>query len=170
IPALIGLFGGRDQFADRLDECFARGLFTINNEPDIAYPYLFTYLPGKEKRTDELVRQIREKDFGVGPGGLPGNDDTGTISGWLVFSALGLYPACPASGTYQLCAPLFPRASIRLDPAYYRGRTLTIERSGTPSASEKLEFVELNGKRLPGRSVEHAALANGGTLRFVFSR
>ncbi len=169
IQALIGLFGGRKQFSARLNECFANGQFTINNEPDIAYPYLFTCLPGEERRSDELVRGIMAKDFGTGPGGLPGNDDAGTISGWYVFSALGLYPACPGSGTYQLCAPLFPRATIALDPDYYPGGELTIERSGSSAPAGRLASIELNGEKITGRTLEHSALVRGGTLAFTFS-
>ena len=65
IPGLIGLFGGGLPFVARLNECFARGQFTINNEPDIACPYLFTYVPGGDSLTALYVRDIMDRDFAI---------------------------------------------------------------------------------------------------------
>jgi len=90
------------------------------------YPYLFTYLKGKEYITIKLVSDIMDKNFGINSDGLPGNDDCGTISGWFVFSALGFYPVCPASEFYQTGIPKFKKITVELNDEYYSGKQLVI--------------------------------------------
>ncbi len=162
IPGLISLFGGPAPFATKLGECFTKKHFTINNEPDIEYPYLFRYARGYEGRTPGLLQEILRRDFGTGPAGLPGNDDAGTISAWFVFTALGLYPECPGSEQYILGVPLFRRARIALDPRYYPGKEFVIEaRDGDH------ESFLVNGSVLQGYRVDHSTVVHGGTLRVV---
>ena len=167
IAGLTQLFGGPQAFVRGLNACFEEGHFTINNEPDIAYPYLFTYVHGEEHRTRRLVWEIMDRDFGTGPAGLPGNDDAGTISGWFVFSALGFYPACPGSGTYQIGVPLFPRAILNLKTADGSDREVVIERAGEPGVRPEISRVEFNGKVLRYSAIDHADLVQGGILRFI---
>jgi putative alpha-1,2-mannosidase len=151
---------------EKLAQCFKNGQFTINNEPDIAYPYLFTYFPGEESRTRALVREIMTQQFRTGASGLPGNDDAGAISAWFAFSALGFYPACPASGEYRLGVPLFKRAVVALNPAYYPGREFVISLDGKGQGTEKLS-VELKGKPHVPAFIKHTDIVSGGDLRFV---
>lgn len=168
IEGLTRLFGGSKPLVEKLAECFRTGQFTINNEPDIAYPYLFTYFPGEETRTRRLVREIMDRQFGTGASGLPGNDDAGAISAWFAFSALGLYPACPASAEYRLGAPLFKRAVITLNPSYYPGGELVISADGNAEQSGKLS-VQLNGTSHSAAFIEHKEVVAGGNLRFHYS-
>lgn len=150
IQGLIKLFGSEDRFTGKLLRSFKEKWFTINNEPDFAYPYLFTYIKGKEHITQQLVTEIINHEFGTGPGGLPGNDDCGTTSGWFVFSALGFYPDCPASKEYRLTKPLFDRAEIKLNKKYYPGNNIIIEKSNNPD-----KFM-----------IDHSDLVKGGIFRF----
>ncbi|MBO4525766.1 MAG: glycoside hydrolase family 92 protein, partial [Bacteroidales bacterium] len=46
------------------------------------------------------------------PAGLPGNDDTGTMSAWAVFSMMGVYPDCPGEAAYTLTKPVFDTVEI----------------------------------------------------------
>jgi predicted alpha-1,2-mannosidase len=165
IKGLIELFGGREPFVLKLAECFRYGQFTINNEPDIAYPYLFTYFPGEESRTRELAIDIMRRQFGTGASGLPGNDDAGAISAWFAFSALGLYPACPASTEYRLGIPLFRRAVIRLHPAYYTGKEFVI--LNDQAKGEREASFRLNGKVHARACIDHQDVVAGGELRFI---
>ena len=163
IAGVARLMGGADRCAARLDSCFAEGRFTINNEPDIAYPYLYTYLNGHEDRTRDVVRSIMRDNFSARHDGLPGNDDTGEISAWFIFSALGFYPACPASGEYRIGSPLFARASIRLNRSYYAGSEIRVVRGGTPAKRWRAAW---NGVPLGGFSVKQKDLTRGGEMRF----
>ncbi len=133
IEELATLHGGGEAFVQRLWEVFDRGHFTLWNEPDMAYPYLFTQFSGNAWRAQEQVREAMHAHFHSGPQGLPGNDDAGTLSAWYVFSALGLYPAHPASGVYRLGLPLFEEARVKLHPEFYSGQDLVI--SALPAAA-----------------------------------
>ena len=129
---------GAARFAANLQALFDRHRFDLGNEPDFAHPYLFTHVAGEEARTQPLVRALLA-EFRDTPDGLPGNDDAGALSAWYVWSALGLYPTCPASNQYDLGSPLFDRATI--------GNLTIVRRTG----------------RGP-HHVDHAMVARGGTL------
>jgi predicted alpha-1,2-mannosidase len=167
VEGLVSLFSGTVPFTEKLEECFRDAHFTITNEPDIAYPYLFTYVRGKEHRTQELVAEILRKEFGTGPDGLPGNDDCGTISAWLAFSALGFYPACPAADEYRLGVPLFLRTRIKLDERYYTGGGVVIEQRKEGETPLPRGTILFNDEALGGFWIRHSDLVRGGTLVFV---
>jgi predicted alpha-1,2-mannosidase len=167
VPGLVGVFGGRRKFVDRLDEFFRRGLYTIGNEPDFAYPYLFTYMPGEEGRTVELVREIMRREFGSGADGLPGNDDAGALSAWYVFSALGLYPACPGNPEYRLGEPAFPEIRVQLDTTYYPASDLIIRRHDRPiTDAPPAPAASWNGTLLREYAITHRLVTSGGLLEF----
>jgi len=163
VPGLIKLCGGEKNFIRKLLLDFENGQFTVNNEPDIANPYLFTYVKGEEYRTPFLVKKIIEHDFGTDAAGLPGNDDCGTISGWLVFSMLGIYPACPASEYYQLGLPSFDIITIKLNQKYYSGKKFIIEKKKDSTGSIK---IKLDGKSINNFQIRHRQIVKGGTLIF----
>ena len=168
IPGLIKLFGGSDIFSSKLIRAFKEDHFTINNEPDFAYPYLFTYVKGKEELTRFYVKTIMDQQFGTGPGGLPGNDDCGTTSGWFVFSAMGFYPDCPASAEYRIGIPLFDKLEIKLNNKYFSGKSISILKMKQSAGKNNSSFTNcfLNGKKLKHFSVDHNNLVKGGDLIF----
>ena len=47
-------------------------------------------LPSGQAR--QLIVCVKNSAFGVGRGGLPGNDDSGGLSSWFVWASLGLFP------------------------------------------------------------------------------
>jgi putative alpha-1,2-mannosidase len=114
--------GGRKAFVQKLQKVFDEGLYDPANEPDIAYPYLFSYFKGEEWRTAKIVSELLDKYYTTRPDGLPGNDDTGTMSAWAIFSMMGFYPDCPGSPTYTLTTPRFDSIEIKLDPTYNNGQ------------------------------------------------
>jgi len=170
VPGLCVRFGGADRCVQKLKKCFDNGQFNIANEPDLAYPYLFTYFPGHEHLTSTYVRSILNKHFRIGPEGLPGNDDAGTLSAWFVFSALGFYPACPASGEYRLGVPLFTEARILLDRHQYKGKEVIIRRENGAGDASRVISVSWSGERIQGYAIEHKLLVQGGTLVFRVGR
>ena len=131
VLGLAKLMGGRKAFVNKLQKVFDEGLYDPANEPDIAYPYLFSYFKGEEWRTSKIVSELLDKHYTTRPDGLPGNDDTGTMSAWAVFSMMGFYPDCPGSPTYTLTMPRFDRVEITLDPKYNGGRDRLVITKGS---------------------------------------
>ncbi len=162
IPGLINLFGGEREFGEKLYEAFINKQFTINNEPDIAYPYLFRYVKGEEERTEEIIMKIMDDNFGIDHNGLPGNDDCGAISAWFIFSAMGFYPDCPAQDYYTLGNPLFNKITIKLNSQYYSGTNFTIMKS----RGKTNDGIELNGINLTNYRLYQSQVRTGGELLF----
>jgi predicted alpha-1,2-mannosidase len=122
VLGLAKVMGGRKAFVNKLQKVFDEGLYDPANEPDIAYPYLFSYFKGEEWRTAKIVSDLLDKHYTTRPDGIPGNDDTGTMSAWAVFSMMGFYPDCPGNPSYTLTMPRFDRVEITLDPRFCDGR------------------------------------------------
>ena len=168
IKGLAKLMGGNKKFVDKLQYVFDNGLYDPANEPDIAYPYLFSYFKGEEWRTQKLTRELLAKHFTTQPNGLPGNEDTGTMSTWAIFSMIGFYPDCPGVPEYTLTAPVFDKVTIQLDPTYYKQSQLVIEAPGATGSTAPVRTVTLGGKKLKSFRITHDQLINGGTLHFKF--
>lgn len=161
IPQLITLTGGPDAFRVALDQTFTQKKFDMANEPDISYPFLYNYLeaehPGSRAATSQRVQELIQQHYGLSAAGLPGNDDAGTLSAWLVFSMLGLYPTEPGTPNYTLFQPRVKAARIVLDPQFYPGKVIEIKQKN----SGKLLW---NQQALPTPFVSHQALVQGGVL------
>ncbi|MBO5135101.1 MAG: GH92 family glycosyl hydrolase [Bacteroidaceae bacterium] len=169
VKGLARLMGGNKKFVDKLQMVFDEGLYDPANEPDIAYPYLFSYFKGEEWRTQKLTRELLAKHFTTQPNGLPGNEDTGTMSAWAIFSMMGFYPDCPGVPEYTLTAPVFDKITIRLNPAYHKQEQLVIEAPGATGSMAPVKKVTLGGKALKSYRLTHDQLLSGGTLRFEFA-
>lgn len=167
MPALVRAMGGPAAFAARLQDCFDGGHYDGTNEPDMAYPFLFNYAAGEEWRTQKTVRDCITRYWSTRREGIPGNDDCGTLSAWLIFAMLGFYPDCPARPSYQLCAPVFDRIEIR--PAGAEAR-FQIETCSASPADWRIAAMELDGRPWSGYELPHARLAGGGTLRMRMAR
>ena len=168
VLGLAKLMGGKNAFVKKLQKVFDEGLYDPANEPDIAYPYLFSYFKGEEWRTQKTVAQLLDKYYTARPDGLPGNDDTGTMSAWAVFSMMGFYPDCPGNPSYTLTAPRFDKVEITLNPSYYDGKeSLVIIKQGEESSESgwmKVSGMALGGKALTSYRVGHKELTRGGSL------
>ena len=170
IPGLAKLMGGRKAFVDKLQMVFDKGLYDPANEPDIAYPYLFSYFKGEEWRTQKLTRELLAKHFTTQPNGIPGNEDTGTMSAWAIFSMMGFYPNCPGDPTYILTAPVFDRVTIDLQPEFYKQRQLIIEAPGATESKAYIKQATIGGKPLKSYIFNHADLVNSGKLHITFAQ
>ncbi len=69
---------------------------------------------GEPRKTQQYINKILTDFYDTTPEGYCGNEDTGQMSAWYVFSALGFYTLDPVSGRYVTGAPLFEKARIRL--------------------------------------------------------
>lgn len=168
VDGLIGLHGA-STFVDRLQWIFDTDRFVMWNEPDMGYPYLFTFVEGESHRTQREVRAAMDRYFGAGPDGLPGNDDAGTLSAWFVFSAMGFYPVTPGLPEYRLGSPLFERVTLHLSDVHHQGETFIIEALNSTAENIFVEQASLAGLPLSAPVISHEAITNGGTLRLRMS-
>lgn len=161
------LMGGDEAFSSKLQEMFVKGYYDPGKAADWTYPYLFDALPGEAWRTQGLVRSLMDKHFTGGPEGLPGNDEGGSLSAWLVFSSLGFFPYCPGSGTYLLGSPVFREAKILLNKTYYSGGNLLIK---TVNNSDKNVYVQsqlVDGVSNHEHFIKHSDLVYGKSIVFT---
>lgn len=164
VAGLARLMGGRRRFIDKLQMVFDQGLYDPANEPDIAYPYLFSYFRGEEWRTQREVRRLLDRYFTTAPDGIPGNDDTGTMSAWAVFSMMGFYPDCPGEPYYTLTSPVFDKVTVTLDPKYYPAGELVIETERSGAGDVYIGSMTLGGRPLKKYRISHGELVGGGRL------
>lgn len=166
IKGLAKLMGGERKFVERLQGVFDKGNYDPANEPDIAYPYLFTYFPREAWRTQRLTKELLDSVYHNAPNGIPGNDDTGTMSAWAIYTMLGFYPDCPGDTTYALTTPTFRRVTLHLDPRYYPTGKLIIEREGSTNDTY-FSDLKVGDKRLRGvYRLSHEALTRAGQITF----
>ena len=169
---LVSLFKSKAEFVSELEDFFANsnvlvgtipnGYYWHGNQPDIHAVYLFN-AAGRPDLTQKWSRWILEHKYGVGPDGLDGNDDGGTLSAWYVFSSLGFYPVV-GTDRYELGSPLWKRAVVKIGD-----HDLEIIADNYAPQHVFVDRVELNGKPLDRWWLAHHEIANGGTLRFVMS-
>jgi predicted alpha-1,2-mannosidase len=145
--------------ADESAANFPRKYYWHGNEPDINASYLFLQL-GRPDLTYTWARWVLDTVYSDQPGGVPGNDDGGTMGAWYVLSALGLYPIA-GSDRWLVAAPLFPRARIVVG-----GRELVIEAEGSGAY---VRSVELDGVKLDALEITHAQLTGASLLHFEMS-
>jgi predicted alpha-1,2-mannosidase len=161
------LMGGPAEYVRKLQESIDNGQFTLGNEPDFDYPWMFTYFNAESWRTEKAVREAMERSFSPRPDGIPGNDDCGATSAWYVFAAMGFYPACPGSGQYRIGSPLFDRIEIKLDGNVYPGGGIVIEAPRKDPAGIYIQSATLNGKPYAKPYFTHADLVHGAHVAFT---
>lgn len=161
VKQLMKLMGGKKQFVKQLDKVFDNNQFDMANEPDIGYPFLYNYVKGYEWKTQERVHDLIKQYFTNKPNGLPGNDDTGTMSAWLIYSMMGIYPSTPADPNYTITSPIFDKITIHLNDTYYKNKQLVIKKEG----QGKIKHIEINGKIKKTYFITHQELVNGNVLK-----
>ncbi|NML29795.1 GH92 family glycosyl hydrolase [Paraburkholderia antibiotica] len=165
---LFGQLGGNSTAVSRLDQFFTvlnAGMslpnFYMGNEPTFEVPWLYNWA-GSPAGTQKAVQQIMASAFGTGPNGLPGNDDLGAVSGWYVWSALGLYPEIPGVGGFAIGSPQFSSITVRLG----NGKTLRINAPGAPTANY-VQSLRVNGAAHTSSWLDVDALDRDVTLNFA---
>lgn len=161
VEGLAKLMGGKRKFVDKLQKVFNDSLYDPANEPDIAYPYLFSRFAGEEWRTQKEVSRLLSTYFTTEPNGIPGNDDTGTMSAWAVFSMMGFYPDAPGEPYYTITSPVFDKVEIDTPQG-----TLIIDATRESPRSIFIDNMTLGGRPLKKYRISHADLLGGKTLHF----
>ncbi len=172
IPGLKSMLG-EERFLNELENLFERtpSDFSFNefynhaNEPVHHVPYLFNYTT-RPWLTQKWVRKILENAYDTTPYGIMGNDDVGQMSAWYILSAMGFHPVCPGDQRYLLGSPLFSRVELKLDTAYYSGKTFVINAKNNSPENMYVQKVSLNGIELNRPYIFHHEITNGGELIF----
>ncbi|HTI59211.1 GH92 family glycosyl hydrolase [Mucilaginibacter sp.] len=180
---LIQAMGGNKRFVTYIDSLFSYNLpdkyfaeteditkdgiignYVHGNEPShhVAYLYDWTDKPWK---TQEKIRLILKNQYKPAPDGLGGNDDTGQMSAWYIFSSMGFYPVAPGSDQYAIGSPAVSKAVINLD----NGKTFTINVKNQGEKNVYVQKILLNGKQLNGYFISYSDIINGGEMTFVMS-
>jgi putative alpha-1,2-mannosidase len=172
MEGLFTMMGGHDTAIARLDMLFRqlnaginRPYFYIGNEPEHGTPWTYNFAQAPWK-TQSTVRRVVDEAFTTNAGGLPGNDDLGATSSWLVWAYLGMYPMIPGTDVLVLHGPQF--ASIALHLA--NGNTVTIEGAGggAPGA-HFIQGLNVNGTATTRSWLRFSDIAGGAKLQFKMS-
>ena len=135
------------------------GQCAISNQPSFHLPYIFTVL-GHPEHTAEKLPQLLSV-FKSTPDGFPGDEDNGSMSGWYVFSTLGLYPVTPGTDQYVRGIPMMDEAVIRTG-----GGELLIRRKGS---GRYVKRVLINGKPTNHLYFTYDELNCGGVIEFLMT-
>jgi predicted alpha-1,2-mannosidase len=168
LPGLIQKIGGKEKTVARLDQFFTqlnsgmRSEFAyMGNEPGEGIPWIYDFA-GAPAKAQKVVHRIQDELFTDQPGGLPGNDDAGSISSWYVFSALGFFPEIPGVAGFALGSPMFAKATLHLD------NEVKVEIIGHNASPENYYVRELdvNGEKWESPWLPWPVISGGGTIRF----
>ena len=182
IPGLQNLMGGRDAFEKRLDQLFREdlgrstyelnarfpdftgivGQYSMGNEPSFHIPYLYN-LTSSPWKTQKKIRMLLNTWFKDNIFGIPGDEDGGGMSAFVVFSAMGFYPITPGVPVYTIGSPLFSKVTIN----FPNGKKFTLSAPECNQQNKYIQSAKLNGKELNTPWFTHDDLINGGTLELV---
>jgi predicted alpha-1,2-mannosidase len=185
VPGLITLLGGNEAFGKKLDGVFYTppdvnvgsyggmihemtemvaanmGQYAHGNQPIQHMLYLYNYA-GQPWKTQARVREVMSRLYQSTPDGFCGDEDTGQMSAWYVFSALGFYPVCPGTTEYAIGSPLFDRATITLPD----GKKFVITAQANGPQRPYIRSAKLNGAALNEAFLDHGQIVGGGELTF----
>ncbi len=179
IPGLISLMGGEKAFETRLDLLFRKGLsrskyefwsefpdatglvgqFSMGNEPSFHIPYLYNYA-GAPWKTQKKIRFLLDLWFKDNVFGIPGDEDGGGMTAFVVFSSMGFYPVTPGLPVYSIGSPVFSKITISLP----NNKKFTLIANKCSVQNKYIQSAKMNGKVLNDPTFTHEQLINGGTL------
>lgn len=179
IEGLTGLLGGKAAAEERLDQLFREplglpkrdfyvdgsnstgmiGQFSMGNEPSFHIPYLYNYF-GAAWKTQKKTRFLLDVWFKDNIFGIPGDEDGGGMSGFVVLSSIGIYPVTPGIPVYTITSPLFEKVSIQL----HNGKVFTVVAKGADKRKKYIQKAFINGKEIYSPFITHDQVMSGATL------
>lgn len=179
IGDLISLIGGNEAFVNALDQMFSEplgkskwefyatlpdhtgnvGQFSMANEPCLHVPYLYNYA-GQPWKTQKRIRTLLNQWFRNDLMGMPGDEDGGGMSAFVVFSQMGFYPVTPGSPTYNIGSPVFSNVKMDLGNRKY----FEITAKNASPENKYIQSAFLNGKELDQAWFSHDDIKDGGVL------
>lgn len=185
ISDLVAMLGGKEAFVAELErmyntplgksryEFYAQmpdqtgnvGQFSMGNEPSLHIPYLYNYA-GQPWRTQKRVRSLLSQWFRNDLMGIPGDEDGGGLTSFVVFSSLGFYPVTPGLPMYVIGSPVFRSAKVDLG----NGKTFEVICHHYAPDHKYIQSAKLNGKVWNKSWFSHEELMKGGTLELEMGR
>ena len=182
VADLIDLMGGNELFISNLDQTFREplgrgkysfyaqlpdhtgnvGQFSMANEPSLHIPYLYNYA-GQPWKAQKRIRQMLKTWFRNDLMGVPGDEDGGGMSAFVVFSSLGFYPVTPGFPAYNIGSPLFTEAKVTLN----NGKVFEIEAQNASDENKYIQSATLNGKEWNKPWFSHDDIKDGGKLILI---
>lgn len=179
IGDLVSMIGGNEVFTAALDSMFDTplgmskwqfystlpdhtgnvGQFSMANEPSLHIPYLYNYA-GQPWKTQKRVRTLLNQWFRNDLMGVPGDEDGGGMSAFVVFSQMGFYPVTPGSPTYNIGSPFFTDVKVDLG----NGNVFEVKANNASAENKYVQSAKLNGKVLNQPWFDHSEIASGGIL------
>jgi predicted alpha-1,2-mannosidase len=138
------------------------GQFSMGNEPSFHIPYLYNFTSSPWK-TQKRVRFLLDTWFKDNVFGIPGDEDGGGMTAFVVFSSMGFYPVTPGVPLYTIGSPLFEKVSIDLKG----GRQFQLIAVGASVLNKYIQSATFNGEVLDKAWFTHQQLMSGGTLKLV---
>ncbi|MCV9385271.1 glycoside hydrolase family 92 protein [Reichenbachiella ulvae] len=184
IDGLVELLGGKEAAIDRLDQLFREpmgkrksqfyidgsnstgmvGQFSMGNEPSFHIPYLYNYF-GAPWKTQQRTRFLLDVWFKDNLFGIPGDEDGGGMTAFVVFTSMGLYPVTPGIPVYSITSPVFERVTIDLK----NGKQFTIIAEGASKKSKYIQRALINGQEIDSPFISHEQIMSGATLELELS-
>ena len=182
---LIDLMGGDREFVNMLDSVFNipphfddsyygrpiheiremqvmnMGNYAHGNQPIQHMIYLYDWC-GQPWKAQARVREVMDKFYTAAPDGYCGDEDNGQTSAWYVFSAMGFYPVCPASGQFAVGTPLFNEVRVTLPS----GKKFTISAPDNSDDNYYIKSMKVNGRRQNRTWLSYDELASGADIVF----
>lgn len=185
IGDLVAMMGGKKAFVDELEKMYDTplgkgrpdfyhiyadhtgnvGQFSMGNEPSMHVPYLYNYA-GQPWRTQKRVRSLLKQWFRNDLMGIPGDEDGGGLTAFVVFSQIGFYPVTPGLPMYVIGSPVF--RSVKLDIG--NGKTFEVECVNYSPDNKYIKSASLNGKIWNKSWFSHDDLMKGGKLVFIMGK
>ena len=168
---LIGLMGGREKAEARLDDLtsqqstgysYQSKYYDAGNEPCFGVMPVYNWLQ-RPWKAQEKVRSVDLNCFHNESAGIPGDDDSGAMSAWYVFTELGMYPEIPGVGGVTVLSPLFPKAVVQLP----NGREIRLRAAQASDENKYIQSLKVNGHTSSHLWLTVEQLKKGCTLDYT---
>jgi predicted alpha-1,2-mannosidase len=118
---------------------------------------------GAPWKTQKRIRMLLSTWYTDNLFGLPGDEDGGGMTAFVVFSMMGFFPVTPGVPVYNIGSPVFTHMTIALP----NGKLFTINAKNSSAENKYIQSATLNGKPLNKPWFNHTDLVNGATLTVV---
>jgi predicted alpha-1,2-mannosidase len=179
VKGLIGLFGGVNNFENKLDQLYREplgrskyelwakfpdftgivGQFSMGNEPSFHIPYLYNFSNSPWK-TQKRIRFLLDTWYKDNVFGIPGDEDGGGMTAFVVFSSMGFYPVTPGIPAYTIGSPVFENVTIDLP----NGKQFQMIANKCSVQNKYIQSAKFNGKVIDTPWFTHEQLVAGGKL------